>query len=157
MVVSCCANVALTVWGPGYGVHLSCVALEGPHGLHGIPEIEDHHIVAVLLNGGQLVDVSLVPCDSEQWLLVRALVNDGAVLEVSQVKVPHRAVFTRRCKQILIPEANVVNGGVVCNQLRLHAPCLYVPDGAGRVDGARPYHRGHVRVPVKARYRRAVV
>ena len=89
MVVSCCANVALTVWGPGYGVHLSCVALEGPHGLHGIPEIEDHHIVAVLLNGGQLVDVSLVPCDSEQRLLVGALVNDGAVLEVSQVKVPH--------------------------------------------------------------------
>jgi len=81
--------MAWTMWCPGYGVHLSIVAFQSFDGFHGVPEIKNHHVVGPLLNASKVKHVPLVPSNSEEWLLIRALVNNGASLKVSQVKMPY--------------------------------------------------------------------
>ena len=81
------------------------------------------------------------------------LVYDGAVLQVSQVEHPDRAVRTHTGEHIPSParlaEGDVVHLLVVCNELSLDVaadtvdpaqelPGLQAPHGARRVDTARP-------------------
>ena len=102
--------MALIVWSPSDRIHLSRVASKGPHSFHRVADIKDHHIVAILLNCGQIKFVPLAPCHPEERLPIRGLVDDSAVFEVSQVEVSDRAVLARGSKHLLVPEANIVNG-----------------------------------------------
>ena len=78
---------------PGYGVHLSIMAFQSFYCFHGVPEIKNHHIIGPLLDASKVKHVPLVPSNSKQWLLIRALVYNCASLEVSQVKMPNGAIF----------------------------------------------------------------
>ena len=157
MVTSCRANVTLTVWRPSYGVHLGGVAFQSSNGLHRKSKIENHDVVAVLLDRRELVNIAFVPSHPQQGLLVRALVNDGAVFEIAQIKVPDRSVLTRGCEEVLVAKANVKDRRVVRYQLSLHATGLDVPNRAGRVDRARADHGRHMRIPIETGNRGTVV
>lgn len=79
------------------------------------------------------------------------------MFQVPEIKVTDRSILTRGCKQILVPEADVEHGGIMSNQLSLHAVLVNVPDGARCVDGTRADYVRGVGVPVEARDRSAVV
>lgn len=148
-VVSGCHDVALAVRSPRYLVHLGLVVLQGLDGLHWIAHVQDLHVVGVLLYGGEVEHVLLVPGHAQQRLLLRALIDNGTMLEVSKVKVAHGAVLATGRKHLLVSEADVVDGTVVGYQLGLDALAVDVPDRARCIDGARADDVRLLGVPVK--------
>lgn len=149
--------MALTVWCPGDGVDLRGVALECADCLHGKTEVKYHHVITVLLNGCQLVNIPLIPRNPEKRLLIRTLIDDRTVLQITQIKMPHRSILSRRCKQVLIPETNIKDGRIMCYQLGLYATCLDIPDCTGCINGTGTNHRWHVGIPIEACDWRAVI
>ena len=133
------------------------MAFEGADGFHGVSEVEDHDVIAVLLDRRQLINIPFIPGNPQQRLLIRTLINDRTVLQVPEIEVPHRAILATGRKQILIPKTNIENGGIMRNQLRLNAILMNVPNGARGVNGARANYLRRMRIPIKTRNWRTVV
>ena len=58
------------------------------------------HLHSIHGHGGQVVGVLFVPAEAEQWVMLRVLVDDGAVFKMTEVKHPHGAVSTHRGKHV---------------------------------------------------------
>lgn len=51
-------------------------------------------------HSGQVVGVLFVPAQAQQRVMLRVLIDDGAVLQVSQIKHAHRSICSHRRKHI---------------------------------------------------------
>lgn len=65
-------------------------------------------------HGGKVVRVLLIPAEAEQWVMLWVFVNDGAVLQMAEVKHPHRAICTHRGKHV-----PATSGSAECNIIDL--------------------------------------
>ena len=61
MIISCCADVARGMWGPGNTVDTGPVVVEPGHGSAGDPDVQDDDLARVHRHRGQVVGVLLVP------------------------------------------------------------------------------------------------
>ena len=86
--------------GPGEGVHSLGVAGELCGGIGGDTDVNDDDFVAVEHHCGKIVRVKRVPGESEERDEVRALVGDGAMVEVPQVEKSQASIGTDRRKDV---------------------------------------------------------
>lgn len=87
------ADVARAVGGPGNSVDAGLVPLQLDHGEGGKTDVEDDDLGALHNDGGHVPGVLLVPPQADQrGVGLGALVDDGRVLLVPEVKNPDRAV-----------------------------------------------------------------
>jgi hypothetical protein len=116
------------VGSPGDGIHTGLVALELGNGDSGKPDVQDHHFGGVHENGGHESWVLFVPAEAqERRLRLGALIDDGGVLLIAQIKHPHRAVGRNRSENAHTAPSNVVHRFVMRDELRVHHARLDVP------------------------------
>ncbi|MEE6464120.1 hypothetical protein FKM82_006183 [Ascaphus truei] len=164
VIISCGTDVAGGVRGPGDAVDTGTVVVEPRHGGARYAHVQDDDLHPVHGHGGQVVEVLLVPAQPEQRVVLRVFVDDGAVLQVPQVKHPHPAVGPHRGEHVPAPtraaERDVVHLFVVGDQLCLHVaghqvhsaqhlPSFQAPDSAGRVNAGRAQQVGVHFVPIE--------
>lgn len=92
------------------------------------------HLHAVHGHCGEIVGILLVPAESQQWVVLGVLVDDGAVLQVPQVEHPHRAVGAHRGKHV--PAATRAAEGDVVHLP--HSTARLARHGLGAVHATRP-------------------
>ena len=81
-----------TVRSPGNRVDLASVPFEAFNHSFGLTNVQNQNLVAILLDGRQLVGVLLVPGDAQQRLV--AVIYDVAGLQISKVEKSCRAILT---------------------------------------------------------------
>ena len=150
--------MARAVGSPSDGVDTSLVALQLRHWHGGIPNVQDDHLQGVHENRGHVAGILLVPPEAQQRRLgLGALVDDGGVLLVAEIKHANRSIGRDRCEDAHAAPGDVVHLLIVGDELRVHHARLDVPDGTRRVDAAGAQAPQVRLVPVERRERRAVV
>jgi len=64
------------------------------------PYVEDDDMIVFHEESGKIIMILFVPSKPEQRNELRALVDDGRVLERSKIKHSNRSISTGRCKYI---------------------------------------------------------
>lgn len=124
--------------------------VQSGHWSAGHSDVQDDDLARVHGHGGQVVGILLVPGQPKEWSVCRVFVDDGGVLQVSEIKHSDRPIGTDRGKHVSastsFAESDVIHLFVVGNQLGLdmtrhlvhsshHLTRLQSPDGTGGVDG----------------------
>ena len=71
------------------------MVVQSGHGGAGHSDVQDDHLAGVHGHGGQVVGVLLVPGQPQQRRVVRVLVYNGAVLQVSEDRM---SLLDAKCK-----------------------------------------------------------
>lgn len=117
---------------------------EGPEGLE-LPGLITAERCQSQILGIELA-ILLTPFGFICWLI-----NNGAVLEASQIKHADTAIGTAADKDVhaVCTEPNIVDFLIVCNQLSFGSQGWNVPNGAGGVNARSDDQAGRNCVPVK--------
>lgn len=81
-------------------------------------------------HGSQVVWVLFVPAEAEQRVVLGVFVDDGAVLQVAQVKHAHRAVCPHRRKHV-----PATTGSAECNVIDLRQGHTRIRQTFGEITG----------------------
>lgn len=95
---------------------------------------------AIHRHRGQVVGVLFVPAEAEEWVVLRVLIDDGAVLEVSEVKHANGSISSNRGEHVsatsCTAEGNVVH--LERQTTRLNKALFYLHDHFRTPDTRRP-------------------
>ena len=150
-----CAKELRVGRAPAERVDLRAMRPEFHNGLPRTPHVQDLDIRPVHVESGHVVRVRGVERDSKQWrcrracrrrrrsrrrrdvLWGRGLVEDGGVLETSQIECAKGAVGTNRDENICGAgkPGDIIDFTIVGDELGDGGGGVYVPNRAGRVDG----------------------
>lgn len=86
----------------------------------GVRKCRKMHLHAIHGHGGQIVGVLLIPAEAEERVVLGVFVDDGAVLQVSEVKHSDRSICAHRRKHVS-STSRTAEGNVI--HLRTHTCC----------------------------------
>lgn len=70
------------------------------------------HLHAIHGHRGEIVGILLIPAETQQRMVLRVLINDGAVFQMTEIEHPHWAICTHWSKHIS-PTTGTAEGYVI--------------------------------------------